>query len=412
MSFETPLRIGYVVKRYPRYSETFIVTEILAHEEAGLEIEIFSLYPPVDSHFQDLLARVRAPVTYLPPAEGRFSRFWDALREAANDAPAIWSELASASGEEARTVFFAALVAGEARRKGIRHLHSHFATEATAVARLAARIGGLSYSFTAHAKDIYHENVRPEEMRLKLRDASGVITVSDYNLTYLSERYGEDASRVRRIYNGIDLERFPYEEPANRPRRIVFVGRLVEKKGLPDLIDACAILAARGVACECRIIGSGEIEASLRDRIDLMGIQDTVKLLGPRPQMEVIRSIREASVVAAPCVIGADGNRDGLPTVLLEAMALGTPCVSTDVTGIPEAIRHGETGIIVPQRNPEALADALGRLLDDPGLRVGLAANARSLIESRFDVRRNTALSRDFLREAAEAGSLAVQAVP
>jgi glycosyltransferase involved in cell wall biosynthesis len=248
-------------------------------------------------------------------------------------------------------------------------------------------------------------------MRLKLRDASCVITVSDYNLAYLSEQYGEDAARVRRIYNGIDLERFPYEEPANRPRRIVFVGRLVEKKGLPDLIDACAILAARGVPCECQIIGSGEIEASLRDRIDRMGLQETVKLLGPRPQMEVIKSIREASVVAAPCVIGADGNRDGLPTVLLEAMALGTPCVSTDVTGIPEVVRHGDTGILVPQRDPEALAEALCRLLENPGLRIGLASSARSLIESDFDIRRNSSLSRAVLREAAGDRSLAAQGV-
>lgn len=401
MRTETPLRVGYVVKRYPRYSETFIVTEILAHEETGLDIEIFSLYPPVDTHFQDVLARVRAPLTYLPPAEGKFSRFWEALQEAAGHAPGLWSCLESARGEAARTVFQAVLLAGEARRRGIRHLHAHFATEPTSVARLAARFAGLSYSFTAHAKDIFHESVRPEEMERKLADAAFVVTVSDYNVEHLREKYGAAAARVRRIYNGLELERFPYQAPQDRGPGILFVGRLVEKKGLPDLLDACALLSGRGVRFECGIVGGGEVEADLRARIDRLGLGGCVQLLGPRPQGEVIRRIREAAAVAVPCVIGEDGNRDGLPTVLLEAMALGTPCVSTDVTGIPELLRDGETGLLVPQRDPAALAAALERLLSDPSLRVGISSRARAKVENDFDIRRNTALSRALMREAA-----------
>lgn len=401
MAPEERLRVGYVVKRYPRYSETFIVTEILAHEEAGMEVEIFSLYPPVDGHYQDIIARVRAPVTYLPPTEGKFSRFWEGVQEAALAAPGVWAGLEAARGEDARSVYCAALIAGEARRKGLHHLHAHFATESTAVARMAARFAGLSYSFTAHAKDIYHEDVRPAEMRRKLGDAACVITVSDYNLEYLRGTYGDAAARVHRIYNGLDLERFPWRAPADRPPTIVYVGRLVEKKGLSDLVDACALMAGRGIAFRCRIVGDGELEPELRAQIGRLGLQETVELLGSRPQMEVIRLIQEASAVAAPCVVGADGNRDGLPTVLLEAMALGTPCVSTDVTGIPEVIRDGETGLMTPQRDPAALAAALERLLADPALRVGLSSRARGLIEKEYDIRRNTVLSRDLFREAA-----------
>lgn len=408
MPVEEPLGIGYVVKRYPRYSETFIVTEILAHEEAGLPLEIFSLYPPVDTHFQDAIARVRAPVNYVTDSDGKSLRFWEGLCGVAADVPGLWSSLDAAKGEEARDVFQAAVLAGLARRKGIRHLHAHFGSGAATVARLAARFGGLTYSFTAHAKDIYHESVRPDDLRRKLADASAVITVSDYNLEYLRERYGEAAARVRRIYNGIDLERFPYSAPRDRPPMVVYVGRLVEKKGLADLIDACALLAGRGKTLECGIVGAGELETELRERIARLGVGSTVRLLGPRPQAEVIRLIREASAVAAPCVIGEDGNRDGLPTVILEAMALGTPCVSTDVTGIPEVVRHGETGLIVPQHDPAALADALERFASDAALRVSLAVRARERIEDEFDIRRNAAKIRALFREAAgEHGAIA-----
>ena len=408
MPVEEPLGVGYVVKRYPRYSETFIVTEILAHEEAGLPLEIFSLYPPVDTHFQDAIARVRAPVNYVPDSDGKSLRFWEGLSGVAADVPGLWSSLGAAKTEEARDVFQAAVVAGLARRKGIRHLHAHFGSAAATVARLAARFGGLTYSFTAHAKDIYHESVRPDDLRRKLADASAVVTVSDYNLEYLRVQYGEAAARVRRIYNGIDLERFPYSAPRDRPPMVVYVGRLVEKKGLSDLIDACASLAGRGKTLECGIVGAGELEADLRERIARLGVGSTVRLLGPRPQAEVIRLIREASAVAAPCVIGEDGNRDGLPTVILEAMALGTPCVSTDVTGIPEVVRHEETGLIVPQHDPGALADALERFASDADLRVSLAVRARERIEDDFDIRRNAAKIRALFREAAgEHGAIA-----
>ena len=136
MPVEEPLGVGYVVKRYPRYSETFIVTEILAHEEAGLPLKIFSLYPPVDTHFQDAIARVRAPVNYVPDSDGKSLRFWEGLCGVAADVPGLWNSLDAAKGEEARDVFQAAVVAGLARRKGIRHLHAHFGSGAATVARL------------------------------------------------------------------------------------------------------------------------------------------------------------------------------------------------------------------------------------------------------------------------------------
>jgi colanic acid/amylovoran biosynthesis glycosyltransferase len=154
------------------------------------------------------------------------------------------------------------------------------------------------------------------------------------------------------------------------------------------------------VEVRCRIFGLGEQEPDLRAAVERLGLGNRVRLPGPRPQGDLIKAVRRATVFAAPCVVGEDGNRDGLPTVLLEAMALGTPCVSTDVTGIPEVLRDGETGLMVPQRDPAALADAIERLLADPELRVGLAGRARRLVEAEFDVHRNAARLREAFQAA------------
>lgn len=389
-------RIGYVVKCYPRYSETFVVNEILALEQRGMELDIFALRPPRDTHFQDIIARVRAPVHYLPSRAPKAADFWDVMQAVARWAPAD-RLLDAARDENAHDVHQALLLAQAIRERGIRHLHAHFASSATGVARMAARFAGIGYSFTTHAKDIYHDSVVGDDLYRKLTGAAAVVTVSDYNLNHLRERFGDVP--VERIYNGLDLDDFPYRSPADRPPRIVAVGRLVEKKGFVDLIDACSLLVERGRKLDCQLIGGGELEAELRERIAARGLQRRVELTGPLPQREVVRRVQAGAVLAAPCVIGRDSNRDGLPTVLLEAMALGTPCVSTDVTGIPEILTDGVTGLQVPQHDPAALASALERLLADSSLRVRLAEAARRRIEQDFDVRHNVAgLQRIFAR--------------
>lgn len=388
-----PQKVGYVVKRYPRYSETFIVNEILAHEEAGLDLEIFALRPPSDTHFQPNIAKVKAPVTYLPE-QGKMADFWGALIEVTDRMPGSLHALALFGKVDGRTVLQAMRLALAVKERGITHLHAHFATSAASVARIAARLAHIPYSITAHAKDIFHESVDEQDVRRKIRDASTVVTVSNYNLNFLRETYDDAAAQVTRIYNGLDLEAFPFTPPVDRPRRIVAVGRLVEKKGFGDLVDACALLARQSIAFDCQIVGSGDQEADLRDRIERQHLGEHVTLMGPRPQSEIINLLRDASVFAAPCVIGQDGNRDGLPTVLLESMALGTPCISTDVTGIPEILMDNDTGLMTPQHNPAALAEAIKRLLDDSNLRVRLAQNARRLIESQFDIHRNATMLR------------------
>lgn len=397
-------RIGYVVKRYPRYSETFIVNEILAHEAAGLDLTIFALRPPVDTHFQELLARVRAPVRYILDS-GKAREFWHELDAARMELEGFDEALDVTAGEDASTVYQAIRLARSAHNLGLDHLHAHFATSAASVVRLAARFARVSWSFTAHAKDIFHESVDPDDLARKLEGADAVITVSDYNVAFLQAEYGVKAAKVHRIYNGLDLDRFRYQAPDERLTRIVAVGRLVEKKGFDVLVEASALLKAEGCTFSCEIIGSGENKAALHEQIERLGVAELVRLEGPRPQAVVVKHVQEAAVLAAPCVVGQDGNRDGLPTVLLEAMALGTPCVSTDVTGIPEVIRDGETGLCVPQHDAKALAEALARLLIDSDLRVRLASAARHLIEADFDIHRNAARQRALIAACSTTGN-------
>jgi colanic acid/amylovoran biosynthesis glycosyltransferase len=403
-------RIGYVVTCYPRYSETFIVNEILAHEAAGCSLNIFSLRRTTDTHFQNAISRVRAPVTYLPTQRPKTQTFWDMVQAAAAVAPEVWSTLQHARGASVMDVYQALALAHDVRRRGITHLHAHFANSAATVTRLAARFASIPYTFTAHARDIFHESVNPDELRLKASEAAAVVTVSDYNQNYLEATCGPAAARIERIYNGLELDAFPYRSPERRPPHIVAVGQLIEKKGFRHLIAACALLAERGRRFGCSIIGSGRLEEELRRDITRRCLNDVVELLGPRPHSDVIRLVHDAAVFAAPCVEGHDGDRDGLPTTLLEAMALGTPCVSTPVTGIPEAVRPGVTGLLVPEADPVALAHAIERLLDDAQLRAALAERARLLIEQQFDVRTSAARLRDVFASCAHSPELALRA--
>lgn len=377
-------RTGYVLKVYPRFSETFVVSELRALEATGADLEVVSLRPPTDGRFHAELAQVRAPVTYLTHPLRRAVDLWALLASARSRLPRLTDALPDLLdvpvSDAAQAVELALLV----QDRGLDHLHAHFGSVATTVARLAARLTGIPYTFTAHAKDIYWEGVEGEDLRRKLRDAAATVTVSDYNLDHLRAAFGQDADRVVRVYNGLDLARFRPSDPSDRPARIVAVGRLVEKKGFDVLVDACALLAARGRPVDAVVVGGGALEGELRARVAERALTGAVRLLGPLPQDDVRRVVADSAVLAAPCVIGADGNRDGMPTVVLEAMALGTPVVATPVTGMPEAVREGETGLLVPERDAPALADALARLLDDGALRRRLATAARTLVEAEF----------------------------
>jgi glycosyltransferase involved in cell wall biosynthesis len=392
---------AYVLKMYPRFSETFIVSEILAREAAGDRIEIFSLRPTSDSRFHSELARVRAPVTYIDRPIKAVA-LWECLHTAvaAGLTPALGrnlGELAAATADDAvQAINLATILQG----RNIRHMHVHFASGATTVARLASALSGIPYSFTAHAVDIFHESVRDDDLQLKLQQAHHAVTISRFNLRYLRRRFPASTSRLHLVRNGLELERFPYRDPRplETPLRLAAVGRLVEKKGFQHLLPAAAELLDQGVKLELRIAGTGILAAELEDTIGQLGLQDNVRLLGPQTQDQIHELLDSADVFLAPCVVGADGNADGMPTVLLEAMATGVPCVSTSVTGIPEAIRNGSTGVLVRPGNPHALARAVHTLASPGTDRAAIARNARSLVEEDYDVRRQAELLRALSR--------------
>lgn len=408
MSAEAQPVVGYVLKMYPRFSETFIVSEILAREAQGERIVIFSLRPSTDTRFHPELARVKAPVVHVS-RPNTANRFWQHLSLSGED-PLVMAGLRDCLPELLRhspdDAVQAVSLARLAREHGVTHLHAHFASVATTVARLAGRIAGLPYSFTAHAKDIFHEDVDQLELEQKFAEAHHSITISGYNLADLRRRFPAATSCLKLVRNGLEMERFPYAPrssaaagPASAGTpRLLAVGRLVEKKGFHLVIDAVARLRDAGVAVKADIAGDGPLAADLQRQIDRLELQEEVRLLGPRTQAEIRDLLGTHDVFVAPFVVGRDGNADGLPTVLLEAMARGIRCVAADVTAVGEVIRTGETGWLVPSGDTVALTNAVSEAIRTDSAAAAehrrLTDNARALVEELFDSRRQAAALR------------------
>ena len=398
-------RVAYILKMYPRFSETFILSEILELERQGVDVHIYSLKKPDDGRFHADVSRVRARVTYAPESPLLAPRaFYEAHRrvmgwDRGRYLRTLWGVLRRRRAGALKRFLQAGYLATRLREDGITHAHAHFASSATSVALYLNRLMGLPYSFTAHAKDIYSDGVSTDVLERKLRSASFAVTVSDYNREYLAPLGGGE--KVRRIYNGLDLRQFsPNGTHPDAPPLVLAVGRLVEKKGFEELIRACAVLRRDGRRFRCLIVGKGEREGALRALIRDLELEGWVELAGPMPREALLELYPRASVVVAPCVVGADGNRDGLPTVLIEAMALRVPVVSTDVTGIPELVEHGRTGLLAPQRDPEGLAAEIRRVLDNPAAARELARRGRERVEREFDLGANVAQLRGMFEGA------------
>jgi glycosyltransferase involved in cell wall biosynthesis len=388
MHFDARPRVGYVLKRYPRFSESFIVREILAHEAAGIEVEIFALQPTNDSHFHELLSRVKAPVTYLSNEGARFTDPW---------APAVdpFVTPTDRDVEDATLRLLASRLAGEVRRRGVTHLHVHSATAAAQVTRLAAMRAQVPYTMTLHVKDIFYEAVSSEELRTLVNDASAVVTVSEANRTHLIDTLHVDPRRLVRIYRGIDLTAVTPATDSDGSRHIVCAGRLVSSAGIADLLRACATLRDRGVRFSCDIVGAGPDESALRNLHEWLGLAHTVSIHAPHDPMQLRQLVASSALLVAPCLMLDDGDRDGLPGIVLTAMALGTAVVATDVAGNSEVVRHADTGVLVPPHDPSRMADGLTRLLNSSRLRRRLTERARAYVTTRFDEAQNAATLRD-----------------
>jgi colanic acid/amylovoran biosynthesis glycosyltransferase len=415
MQMPDGLTLGYVLKRFPRLSETFVLNEILELERQGHRVEVFSLLRPPLEERHGLVQELKARITYLPSASSLLkTRLQEGLDAEPCDLGTALAGCASAddpvfnnsTAEEAAAMQLkAALVAVLAQARGVDHLHAHFTSDAATVALLASRLSGIPFSFTAHARDIYHQykSIASDNAmrRAKIAEADFVATVSDYNRAHLRQIAPSHGARVRRLYNGIDLDRFTPMPVERKPGQIVAVGRLIEKKGFSDLIKACAILRDIGVKFHCSIIGDGPLRGELDGQIKLSSLESRVEIAGPQPQERLIGMVRQASVAVLPCIVSESGDRDGLPTVLLEAMALALPVVTTSVSGGPEIVAHGETGLVVEPGDPAALAASIETLLESPAIAERMGVAGRKRAESLFSLQTNVATLAGWFQEAA-----------
>ena len=390
MPAQAPPTVAFVLKGYPRLSETFITQEIVALEERGLAIRIVSLRHPTEASVHPVHARVRAPVAYLPEylhhEPARVFRAWRAVRRRPHYRAALRLWLRDLARDPTRNRvrrFGQALVMAHELPGEAVHIHAHFLHTPASVARYAAHLTGRSWTGSAHAKDIW---TTPRwEKREKLADARWAVTCTAVNRDELDALA---PGKVELVHHGLDLAEFP-PPPARPPGdappvlTIVSVGRAVEKKGYPDLIAALARLPATP-AWRFVHVGGGPGIATLRRVAARAGIADRVEWAGALARPELLARLRAADVFVLASRIARDGDRDGLPNVLLEAQSQRLPCVATRVSAIPELIVDGVTGLLTPPGDPAALAAGLERLLRDRGLRDRLGAAGERRVRSEF----------------------------
>ncbi len=387
--------LGLLVNVFPKLSETFILEEVLGLETMGVSLRLYTLADPTDSLTHDAVARVAAPIVRIPHSARGHAYVLAArhLRLLAGSPLRYLRALANAAGRGRQGLLDfarAGWLAGQLREDGVRHLHTHFISSPADIAELVSQMSGIAFSISAHAKDIYLADAA--DLRRKLAAARFTVTCTDFNCSAL--RDVAPGARVHRMYHGIDQGVFP---PRVRPATglaplILSVGRLRAKKGLDTLIDACRLLRGRGLLFRCEIVGYGEEQARLQAMIDSYELNDCITLTGKLVRDEVIQRYARTAVYVQPSRIAADGDRDGIPNVLLEAMAIGLPVVASRVSGIPELVRHRQNGLLVEADDAAALADSIGELIGDKALCASLGANARQAVTENFNNQRNLRL--------------------
>lgn len=415
------VHIAYILKGYPRTSETFITNEIRLLEKMGVGLSIFSVKKLEGQQNHAMVKDIKAPVTYLPQAdplsEARFSRwvidnvpkFSDSHARLFRKRPLAYLKVfleclvmsvqyRNSVFDLPREVFFkeflqAGFIANALIESGqIQHLHAHFCHGSTTIALFASTMSGIPFSFTAHAKDIYLKELNPGNLlQKKMQQAEFLVTCTGANEEHL-KKLAPKGTKIHKIYHGLDTQLFA-NSVQEMPKRngtempiVLSVGRLVEKKGFDYLINACSLLKERGRHFKCQIVGGGDGYAeTLSNLIKALGLEDTISLLGAVTQEELREIYQQATLFALPCLVVDNGDRDGIPNVLVEAMAMHVPVISTDISGIPELIEDNINGLLVPEKNAVAMADAIERLLLSPELRQQLGNAGRTRVCKDFD---------------------------
>lgn len=384
-----------VVKGYPRLSETFIAQEILGLQGLGQRQLIVSLRHPTDKAVHDLNRRIKAPVLYLPEYLYQEQARVDAARGWARQQPGYAAAYAAFRRDFRRDPtlnrwrrFGQACVLARELPADTSWIYVHYLHTPASVGRYAALIRGLPWSVSAHAKDIW---TSPEwELREKLAEARWAATCTAVNHAYLAE-LAPDPGRVSLVHHGLDFSRFP--DPIARPRRdgsdpadpvhLISVGRAVEKKGFDRLLDAFAALPP-GLSWRWTHIGGGALLPDLKAQAARLGLADRIEWRGALTQDAVLAALLDADLFVLTARIAEDGDRDGLPNVLMEAQATGLACIASAVSAIPELIRDGETGVLVPPDDVPAATAALAGLIADPARRARLAAAGAARVRRDF----------------------------
>jgi colanic acid/amylovoran biosynthesis glycosyltransferase len=393
---KTSLQLAYIIGTYPLLTTTFIDREIKILQQLGADIHILSIRrPPADTSLSKEQQELRQSVTCLLPV--RWFNFTQSHLYFALLHPRRYFKtlvyLLTRSHPSLKARLKTLLHFGEGiyaayllRHQSLDHLHAHFVDRAATLALVVGRLLDLPYSVTAHANDIYKDNVL---LREKLGEARFVVTVSEFNKSHLLATYpGQDADEIHVLHPWVDLTRFqsPAARPASSTLHILSVGRLVEKKGHGYLIEACCLLQKRGIDFECRIIGDGPLQSELEESITRHGLQGQVQLLGAQPPTVVLTNLARCDVFALACVIARDGDRDGMPVALAEAMAMAVPVISCQIVGIDELVRP-QAGLLVPPRDAVALADALQTIYNtNEADRAEMGRYGRSIVEAHFNL--------------------------
>ena len=380
---------AYLFERFPSFGQTFCYREVAELTRQGITPPIFSIRNPKDEPPQDWDARIVKRVHYLPEER----ELLDDVRRASKNGR-LTREIVVELHEWGRRTDFLRLYQGvyvglRLREMGIGHVHAHFMGMAARTAFWIHRFFPVTFSFTGHANDIFAP--RNFEIGLdKLVDTARVIvTVSDYAKKSLQERVPERADCICRMYNGLNLAEFGRADFSSAPPLVLAVGRLIAKKGFADLIRACALLAERGKAFRCEIIGEGPLENELRGQIESLNLQNRVALSGARPLREVRQRLVAANIFVLPSVIDPEGGMDNLPTVIMEAMATGLPVVSTRIGGISEMVVENETGFLVQSGDTMALAGGIEKLIDYRALARKLGQAGYERAQELFSIEKN-----------------------
>lgn len=397
-------RVIYVVRSWPRLSQTFIVNEVLALERLGVDIEIFSMTRSGEPLTQLQVATVRAPVTYLDDrgSAGRL-RIRDHLavalrgpRRYVSTAYYAWRNPDLSSGYATATTMQClshavriARYVHKLRRQGVTvaHLHAHFIHDPALVGLFTGRLSGLPYSVTAHARDLYQ--IPRRSLTVRTEHARALLTCCEHNMDYMQDVLPVSSfGRARMIRHGVELRRFTPNDSGRvrKTARLISIGRLVEKKGYPDLLMACALLVGDGLKFSLDIYGDGPLRTQLEQQRDELGLVGVVEFAGEHDSSVIVEALRSADVFVLTSFVTDDGDRDGVPNVVVEAMACGLPVVSTTVGGIPEVVEHRRNGLLAEPHDVAAIASHLAEMLGDVAMRVQFGKEARRTVEVGFDV--------------------------